>query len=42
MERYDGSLDNRERELYVASRPSVGECLTSVWLSAYIGDEEMP
>ena len=42
MERYDGSLDKRELELYVASRPSVGECLTSVWLSAYIDGETMP
>ena len=39
MGRYDGSRDRRECELYVASRPSVGEFLTSVWLSAYIYDE---
>lgn len=39
MGRYDGSRDRRECELYVASRPSVGEFLTSVWLSAYTYDE---
>jgi len=39
MARYDGRRDRRDCELYVASRPSVGEFLTSVWLSAYIYDE---
>ena len=39
--RYDGNRDRRETELYVASRPNVEECLTTVWLSAYVDDERL-